>query len=244
VLLNDGSPSLVGTTRQYVGDPPGAARPLWDDTVVKEFINIAYSEYLDMARMLGMSWEHKVTHETVVADTQFYPAPPDNRRILEVMISTTGQNLATTSPSTASVARLQYLDGTTLESEYRLNRITTLQYWTMRGSEFGIYTAPTTASEGTNSIRLVYEGESPLLASDTAEPVFPRDTHNALCLRAAVLLLVGKRLPVADVREESRLADIRFRSSVRAIVPQMDEQITVAGLPVEMGLEKNSGISE
>lgn len=244
MFLQDGSPSLVGMTRQYAGDPAGAARPLWPDKEVIGFINTAYSDLLDLARIMGLGWEHKVTYDTAVSGTQFYNAPDDNRRILEVMISTTGQDLSTTSPANASMARLTFMDDATVEPEYRANRITSLKYWTMRGTQYGIFDVPGDATVGANSIQLLYEGESPLLAQSSDEPIFPRDTHNAIALRAGVLLRLTKSLPVADLREEARLADIRFRSSVRTFVSQADTQVTVAGVPVEMGLDTASGMTE
>ena len=239
ILFNSGNPALLDMTRQYAGDPTGAARPLWADQVVKDFINTTYSELLDLARIMGMGWEHEITHDTAVDGTQFYNAPADNRRILDVMISSTGKDLSTTSPASADVVVLTFAHETILEPEYRANRITTLRYWTMRGVQYGIFAPPDSAAAGTNSIRLLYEGESALLSGDTDEPVFPRDTHNTICLRAGMLLRATRNLPLDDLREETRIADARFRSSIRTIVSQKDEQMTAAGLPVDMGLHKS-----
>ena len=243
MLFNSGNPSLLEMTRQYAGDPAGAARPLWGDQVVKDFINTSYSELLDLARLLGMGWEHKVTYDDAVDGTGFYSLPTDNRRLLEVLISSTGKNLSTTDPASADVIRLRFIHDQLAESEYRANRITILSHYTIRGSEYGIFAPPDAAAAGTSSIQLLYEGESALLSGDTDEPVFPRDTHNAICLRSGVLLRVTRNLPVEDLREEARIADARFRSSIRTIVSQADEQLTAAGLPVDMGLE-HSGTME
>ena len=238
MLFNSGNPALLDMTRQYAGDPAGAARPLWADQVVKDFINTVYSELLDLARLLGMGWEHKVTHDTGVDGTILYDLPSDNRRLLDVLISTTGKDLSTVSPASADVARLTFIHDQIVESEYRANRITTLSFYTIRGVQYGIYAPPDAAAAGTNSIQLLYEGESDLLSGDTDEPVFPRDTHNAICLRAGMLLRATRNLPLDDLREEARIADARFRTSIRTIVNQGDEQITAVGLPVDMGLHK------
>lgn len=237
ILFVDGNPSLLSMTRQHAGDPSGAARQLWLDQVVKDFVNVAYGDLLDTARQLGMGWEHKITHDDAVDSIQFYSLPSDHRRLLEVMISTTGKNLSTTSPANADVARLQFVHDQVVESEYRTNRITTLKFYTIRGSEYGIFTAPNSSAAGTNSIRLLYEGESALLVGTGDEPVFPRDVHNAIALKAAWQLKATRNLPIKDIRELSLRATARFKGSVRTLVNQADEQLTAAGLPVEMGLE-------
>jgi hypothetical protein len=234
MLLNSGSPNLVGKTRDLVADPSSAPNPLFGDTEIKEAINLEYLEMRESMRQKSVGHTTKRTYANSVADQLHYSKPTDMVRVRLFELETAGRNLSTTAPASASIAFLDeipYEQGLEL---YNSTQLTTSKYL-VNSDEHYLIVAPPTVS-GTRSIRITYEAESADLTSNNDEPIFPEQFHLLLAVRAGILLLTSKQEDFSGLELKNRKISSSFERWATEPILNPTGKMRVAGLHTNRGI--------
>ena len=225
MLLNSGTTSLLGYTRDLAGDPSTAPSTLYSDQRVKDAINESYLELYDVARQMGVGTGFKRTYATTVADQIFYSLPTDFMKAILVEVSGDGTDLSTT---TENSSMLKVLSEDVAIEGYETGIYDSTEYYYIHNQHLGIIAPPSTG--GSNSIRLSYEAEVADLVGDTNEPDLPKTYHSLICYRAAIALRETMELETRGLERIANRKEIRFMRAVHDNVADFEGQMYVAGL--------------
>ena len=227
--FNTGDPNLVALSRLRAGDPSGSANPLWSDQEHKDSVNIAYDKLLVIARRVSEGWQEKISYADAVADQIYYALPTGFLNFTLVGLSGNGSDLSTVSPADADIAILDPLDSDTAIRARDTDVLDESRHVIVQGTNYGIFSPPKAANVGTNSIKLVYSASSTVLSSNSDEPIIHREFHADIAMGSAYYLLLGKQLPVADIRAEWMLAKQDWKAAAKGRLKDKDLSIPGAG---------------
>ena len=233
MLLNSGTTSLLGYTRDLAGDPSTAPSTLFSDQRVKDAINESYLELYDVARQFGVGDGVKRSYADTVASQLFYELPDDVMKMLMVEVEGNGKNLS--SDTTADPSQLKVLSADVALSGYNAGVYTATEYYFIANGpsgtasqHMGIVSPATTA--GTSSLRITYEAEAVDLTNDTDEPDLPGTYHSLICYRAAIVLRETMDLDTRGLERIANRKEIRFMNAMHDNVADFEGQAWVAGL--------------
>lgn len=228
MLFVDGTPNLVGFTRDLLSDPSTAPRPLFSTQNIKDFLNIAYVELRDKARFVGDGHLVKVSYANAVAGTADYAFPSDMVKLRSVELELDGGNLSSLAPSAARIVVLTPADYTSAWQAYQLENVTEPTFACIKDRTIAILSPPDTS--GTSSIRYVYEGAAALLSNDSDEPAISRGYHDLICRKAALDLLASKHQENVILAQRTAMREAEFLRAVTREHADPDGQFIVAGL--------------
>ncbi len=231
--LNNGTPSLVSTTRLLAGDPDSAGGLMWDNaTEVIPAINDAWLDMHEMGRQRHGGMARKVTYQSATASTIYYSVPSDFVAFATpspVQLSADGVALTDTAVGTAKQIFLEpQEEEVALEAYYR-EQETDPRYVFIHGQQYGIVAPPTSTHAGTNTLRLTYGATTAELSSDSDEPTVPQQFHRLICYKAAMILLASKQLPINDLAALAAPKHRLFLNWCREQMQQIEDRIPAAG---------------
>ena len=225
MLYNTGTPSLVSFTRDLMGDPSSAASPIQPTAKVKAFINSAYTEMREEARVFSEGVEVKRSYADTVADQLWYELPADFKKMVLVEVDSVGGDLTA---STGAPVVLEPLALDTALTGYETGSFSEAQYVAMGSGHFALIAPVSTA--GSNSLRITYESETTELSADGDEPAFPEPHQYLICYKAAVSLKASDNLEHDDLLRLMLLKQRAFRIAMQERLGDNEGTMAIAGL--------------
>lgn len=208
-----------------MGDPTSAAAPMQPTAKVKAFVNDAYLELREQARMFHTGVEVKRSYATSVADQLWYELPADFKRLVLAEIDVSGNDLT---GSTGNPVRLKPLALDTALQGYEGDVYTSVEFVAMGDGHFGLFAPVSTG--GSNALRITYESETTALSADGDEPDLPEPHQYLICYKAAVSLKASDNLEHDGLLRLMILRQDQFRNALQERLTDNEETFAVAGL--------------
>jgi len=208
-----------------MGDPASAAAPMQPTAKVQAFINDAYQDMRETARVYAEGIEVKRSYADTVADQLWYELPADFKSMVMVEVDAVGGDLTTTAGDPVVLEPLA-LD--TALTGYEEGVYSSLKFVAMGSAHFALIAPVSTA--GTNSLRITYESETTALSAAGDEPAFPEPHQYLICYKAAVAMKASDNLEHDDLLRLTLQKERAFRIAMQDRLGDNEGTMAIAGL--------------
>lgn len=204
--LGTGNPNLRGYTRTLIGDPSGAARPMFTTQEIDDFINLGYFNVVHAVQRQNPFWFATHSTQTTVADQEIYSFPAGSQGILQIEVDYDGEGPSSDDWNPVKLDRVgpeQFQDA--------VNAGTTGVYlWVQHHNSFRIYPTVESGSTGSSAMRILHNFTPTALSTSSDEPTLPAMFHDVIALDAAfqAKVSIDEDVSLVAARLRDRLSDL------------------------------------
>lgn len=207
--LGSGNPNLRGYTRSLIGDPSGAARPMFTTQEIDDFINMGYFNVIHAIQRQNPFWFVQRQTAATVANQELYAYPGDAEGIIQIEIDYEGNGPSSDDWDPVKLDRIG-----PEQFQEQVNAGTTGVYlWVPHHEHFRIYPAVDSGNTGGSAMRITYNFTPTALSSSTDEPALPSTFHDVIALDAAfqAKVSIDEDVSLVGARLQDRMNDLRIQ---------------------------------
>jgi len=192
-----------------VGDPSGAARPMFTTQDIDDFVNMGYFNTIHAIQRQNPHWFVQRQTADTIADQEIYQYPTDAEGIIQIEIDYDGESPSSDDWDPAKLDRIgpeQFQEAMNAETSG-------VRLWVPHHQHFRIYPAVDSDEAGTDAMRITYNFTPTALSSSSDEPELPATFHDVIALDAAFQAKVSldEDASLIAARLQDRLNDLRIQ---------------------------------